>query len=323
MCIRDRGSASAGAVNDLKAVPLTGNREMAEDLEREPCPTCGRSFAPSVLCRHAPMCAARALKAQDRKNICPGADGAAALSVLGTELRAMEVEGTIRDEEHSNAMLSVATAAQERQRGLEGRCMELMEALKSIAAERDEAETQRDEAERQLAEQLATAVAPAAPAMAESESAAVSESESASGGAGPNELALAGRLAETQAELKAMGDMQRGLEEVSQKQIEMIAALEEQLAERDRQLAARDVERYQMMEMHKQALRACAPKADDGGAYEREYEGEYEGEYGEYEDEYTHDAEGQESAGTHFAHRDMMASSRGMGTWVASNGATK
>ena len=46
----------------LRPVPLTGNREMAEDLEREPCPTCNRTFAPSVLARHASICAKRAAK---------------------------------------------------------------------------------------------------------------------------------------------------------------------------------------------------------------------------------------------------------------------
>ena len=48
---------------ELKAQALTGNRDMAEDLEREPCGTCKRSFAPSVLVRHEPVCAARAAKA--------------------------------------------------------------------------------------------------------------------------------------------------------------------------------------------------------------------------------------------------------------------
>ena len=48
---------------ELKARALTGNRDMAEDLEREPCGTCKRSFAPSVLVRHEPMCAARVAKA--------------------------------------------------------------------------------------------------------------------------------------------------------------------------------------------------------------------------------------------------------------------
>ena len=52
----------------LTAVRLTGNREMAEDLERDTCPTCARSFAPSVLCRHAPVCASQAAKAQARQH---------------------------------------------------------------------------------------------------------------------------------------------------------------------------------------------------------------------------------------------------------------
>ena len=42
----------------LKALTLTGNCEMAEDLERVACSTCSRLFAPSVLSRHAPICAA-------------------------------------------------------------------------------------------------------------------------------------------------------------------------------------------------------------------------------------------------------------------------
>ena len=52
---------------ELKAHVLTGNRDMAEDLEREPCGTCKRSFAPSVLVRHEPMCAARAEKAEKKQ----------------------------------------------------------------------------------------------------------------------------------------------------------------------------------------------------------------------------------------------------------------
>ena len=46
----------------LKAHSLTGNREMAEDLERVACKICGRSFAPSVHVRHVPICEARAAK---------------------------------------------------------------------------------------------------------------------------------------------------------------------------------------------------------------------------------------------------------------------
>lgn len=41
---------------------LTGNREMAEDLERLACEVCGRTFAPSVHVRHVPICIARAAK---------------------------------------------------------------------------------------------------------------------------------------------------------------------------------------------------------------------------------------------------------------------
>ena len=52
---------------ELKAVPLTGNRDMAEDLERVPCGTCKRSFAPSVLARHEPICRERAAKELARK----------------------------------------------------------------------------------------------------------------------------------------------------------------------------------------------------------------------------------------------------------------
>jgi hypothetical protein len=44
-------------MSDLKALPLTGNRDMAEDLDRESCAICGRTFAPSVLVRHTPICA--------------------------------------------------------------------------------------------------------------------------------------------------------------------------------------------------------------------------------------------------------------------------
>jgi len=46
----------------LKAHALTGNCEMAEDLERVACRICGRSFAPSVHVRHVPICEARAAK---------------------------------------------------------------------------------------------------------------------------------------------------------------------------------------------------------------------------------------------------------------------
>ena len=46
----------------LKAHALTGNREMAEDLDRVTCKVCGRAFAPSVHVRHVPICEARAAK---------------------------------------------------------------------------------------------------------------------------------------------------------------------------------------------------------------------------------------------------------------------
>ena len=47
---------------ELQPVPLTGNREMAEEAERAPCASCKRSFAPSVLARHQPICEARVAK---------------------------------------------------------------------------------------------------------------------------------------------------------------------------------------------------------------------------------------------------------------------
>ena len=47
---------------ELQPVPLTGNREMAEEAERAPCASCNRSFAPSVLARHQPICEARVAK---------------------------------------------------------------------------------------------------------------------------------------------------------------------------------------------------------------------------------------------------------------------
>lgn len=56
----------------LQAVPLTGNRDMAEDLERETCPTCERTFAPSVLVRHAPICA-RNIRNSHANAVDPGA----------------------------------------------------------------------------------------------------------------------------------------------------------------------------------------------------------------------------------------------------------
>ena len=60
------GAGPDGKQGSLKAHKLTGNREMAEDLERVTCPTCSRLFAPSVLGRHAPICAARAAKDAER-----------------------------------------------------------------------------------------------------------------------------------------------------------------------------------------------------------------------------------------------------------------
>jgi hypothetical protein len=53
----------------LTAHALTGNRQMAEDLDRQDCATCGRTFAPSVLVRHAPICAKNAAQAAARKQI--------------------------------------------------------------------------------------------------------------------------------------------------------------------------------------------------------------------------------------------------------------
>ena len=40
----------------LTAVALTGNRDMAEDRTRVGCGSCGRTFAPSVIVRHEPVC---------------------------------------------------------------------------------------------------------------------------------------------------------------------------------------------------------------------------------------------------------------------------
>ena len=60
------GAGADEKQGSLKAHKLTGNREMAEDLERVTCPTCSRLFAPSVLGRHAPICAARAAKDAER-----------------------------------------------------------------------------------------------------------------------------------------------------------------------------------------------------------------------------------------------------------------
>ena len=71
-----RGGEDDPTAGALKPVALTGNRDMAEDLEREECPTCHRTFAPSVLRRHAPMCEARASK-KDAKNR-PGSGAGAA-----------------------------------------------------------------------------------------------------------------------------------------------------------------------------------------------------------------------------------------------------
>ena len=51
------------------------------------------------------------------------------MSVLCSELRAVEEEGVSQQERHVNELLEAARHAAERQRGLEGRCVELMEAL--------------------------------------------------------------------------------------------------------------------------------------------------------------------------------------------------
>ena len=52
---------------ELKPVALTGNRDMAEDLERVQCPICGRTFAPSVAVRHQPICEKNRAKAEAKK----------------------------------------------------------------------------------------------------------------------------------------------------------------------------------------------------------------------------------------------------------------
>ena len=57
-------AASEPTSGDLKAHTLTGNREMAEDLERVECEVCGRTFAPSVHVRHLLICKARDAKAK-------------------------------------------------------------------------------------------------------------------------------------------------------------------------------------------------------------------------------------------------------------------
>ena len=200
--------------NDLQALPLTGNREMAEDLDRMPCPTCSRTFAPSVLCRHAPVCAASAARAEERRlqeaglhrpseqpQPYPSAkrDDAATLGaetdpvrvaparvvdlriavavsgerrepptseerpaaadetsvcfrVLRGELSALELsasESGQREDEQREVLLLAAQQADERQQGLEERCIELMEAAQMLAEQRDQAIEAMDEAEEE------------------------------------------------------------------------------------------------------------------------------------------------------------------------------
>ena len=111
---------AAGDVSDtppvglqpLKAHALTGNGEMAEDLDRVACSTCSRLFAPSVLARHAPICAARAAKdAAKGPKAAPAADQTPASSAPEIS-RFLEEAGLLRVHGLLEAIVGVAADLQ-------------------------------------------------------------------------------------------------------------------------------------------------------------------------------------------------------------------
>jgi len=214
-----------------------------------------------------------------------------AFNILSAELVTLEQDADAREAAHSQAMLEAAKAAQEGQRGLEGRCVELMAELSEQRASahvvtpirmklmEDLAEKrasswkrslelmtklaeQRDDAVRQLEEEWhqhaqshpEPSKAPEAPQLPQP-SHALDEAAAAAALA----PGLQRRLEEMKAEAAQREEMLAGLEEVHVVQREMISALEGQLREQSAQLRERELE----LERRTIECRAIERRADE------------------------------------------------------------
>jgi len=214
-----------------------------------------------------------------------------AFNILSAELVTLEQDADAREAAHSQAMLEAAKAAQEGQRGLEGRCVELMAELseqrasahvvtpKRMKLMEDLAEKrasswkrslelmtklaeQRDDAVRQLEEEWhqhaqshpEPSKAPEAPQLPQL-SHALDEAAAAAALA----PGLQRRLEEMKAEAAQREEMLAGLEEVHVVQREMISALEGQLREQSAQLRERELE----LERRTIECRAIERRADE------------------------------------------------------------
>ena len=193
-------------------------------------------------------------------------------NILSAELASMEQDAETREAAHSQAMLEAAKAAQEGQRDLEGRCVELMAELseqrasahvvtpKRMKLMEDLAEKrasswkrslelmtklaeQRDDAVRQLEEEWhqhaqshpESSKPPEAPQLPQPSH----QLDEAAAALAPG---LQRRLEELKAEAAQREEMLAGLEEVHVVQREMISALECQLRERELELERRTIE---------------------------------------------------------------------------------
>jgi len=221
-----------------------------------------------------------------------------AFNILSAELVTLERDADAREAAHSQAMLEAAKAAQEGQRGLEGRCVELMAELseqrasahvvtpKRMKLMEDLAEKrasswkrslelmtklaeQRDDAVRQLEEEghqhaqshpepSNTPEAPQLPQPSHALDEAAAAAALAPG--------LQRRLEEMKAEAAQREEMLAGLEEVHVVQREMISALEGQLREQSAQLREQSAQlRERELELERRTIecRAIERRADE------------------------------------------------------------
>jgi hypothetical protein len=221
-----------------------------------------------------------------------------AFNILSAELVTLEQDADAREAAHSQAMLEAAKAAQEGQRGLEGRCVELMAELseqrasahvvtpKRMKLMEDLAEKrasswkrslelmtklaeQRDDAVRQLEEEghqhaqshpepSNTPEAPQLPQPSHALDEAAAAAALAPG--------LQRRLEEMKAEAAQREEMLAGLEEVHVVQREMISALEGQLREQSAQLREQSAQlRERELELERRTIecRAIERRADE------------------------------------------------------------
>ena len=197
-----------------------------------------------------------------------------AFNILSAELVTLEQDADTREAAHSKSMLEAAKAAQEGQRGLEGRCVELtaelseqrasahvvtpkrmklmedlaekrasswrrsLELMTKLAEQRDDAVRQLEEEWHQHAESHPEPSKPPEAPQLPQPSHQLDEAAAAAALA----PGLQRRLEEMKAEAAQREEMLAGLEEVHVVQREMISALEGRLREQSAQLRERELE---------------------------------------------------------------------------------